>query len=1436
MTRASGSVVQPRTSTRAGTSSKKKPGISNSKTAPVDTAPDTDHLSGVSDAERVSMVTEIATRLGEGGDVDDPQRLSSSLRTLGVLLRTGSQKSKGLRRVTDALVIPALLLREDAGRGGKDSKKRKKDATGYQYLESGNADVRLYAGICCLYVLRLHAPDSPFGDDVLGLLFGGWFRGSVVGRLMDGAGGAGGAGHGRGGGTAGNGMGCTAALEACETVANMKMCLLMLDLDGADGMLVELCGAVFGLMDELAMVDETVNGAKYDEVGDHGDASNLQLGKNRGARDDGYVVRVWDALLGIVSSLVGEADYISQGLLDMVLGHLAPSSMFGSRDSRDGGMASLFAKALLRESREALQPSVQRFIRQVMDGETPAGSDLVGNASQLILRVHEASPQMMLPVMPSIVSTVDSGWRPVLQRGEGLTEFRTTWRRVSRGHVQRVPRGLEGSGQGPGYDLPWMRDEEGATGIAIDGSPAANVIHAREVVPAPGAGDEDTFSLVAAILAAADGHAGSRSGGRGRGSSREFEVSNVLARVLDAVSQDDLDRARVARETLDAFKRRVGVGGLTEDHDEDVIAAAISRVYSINVDIYEERQNMLQLQRTYSPREGQRAWASVALQCVRLHDDPVQRRYSAVVREEDARQDQEAAADRARRVRPVATRNRVSRQVVLSVDGRNQFFEWCAVRPDGRELFTALGLGVRTVTDPNGALRLRGIDSRWRPARDLLGDLNSSREGGVEQLRDDEIIQAFVDSRNYTVQTYRPERVRGGGRGPATAWRVSRTFEPVGRTGGDEDVIRIGIGESHEGQRSVIVFMSAYGRFPHAPAGGQAVVLAGAGAREEIAISHDVVHDDDDMYSALFVGFVGLENVRRARLLRGVGGHRVEVGRLREFCIQHLEDADLLVPRGEGSATHPDATFFETDARGIREQLLSGTWARGRERFMLACFARMCNVSVHVYGGRERRERGGRVWRGPLVRTEVYPSPAHRQEAHRQEAHRQEAGEPGPERVLRIGFVDGHYVALLHVPTRRPVQPPGAGPDDGAGDAPPAMDASPRARASLPEQADSAPAGDAPAGTTPPPVRRSKRKRKPSTFLHNEAFDVSTNGDSSQAPRQGGAGDPPPPPQDVDALVTVTEDRAEYTSIKTTLRSALNRSRLPDDVRRRIEEYFRHLVQERSYGGYWCGCLCNALVSHDDFPAEEILNDNSMFNRFIGTCYRTFVDTTGENENPLNEANIIRDDMWNFIDRVAQDLRGRHALPERLPYVQMAARPHIHKTAFGLYQTNFKNHLWMNYERRLDVLLRTTDYNLQSKRDRRVVLDAIMGNREVRGHDHDDDEHNDDDHDDDEHDNPRRPVLQEEPIVALIAAERGRFQIPVRGGEPRVLQEGEPITEVILKVRTALCSATEISRLSGTCRTRAQRVSPSYPRPYFHRLDGGNLRYENAFDGTDRVS
>ena len=970
-----------------------------------------------------------------------------------------------------------------------------------------------------------------------------------------------------------------------------------------------------------------------------------------------------------------------------------------------------------------------------------------------------------------------------------------------------------------------MRDEEGATGIAIDESPAAPVIHAREVVPAPGAGDEDRFSLVAAILAAADGHDGGRSGGRGRGSSREFEVSNVLARVLDAVSQDDLNRDRVAQETLDAFKRRVGVGGLTGDHDEDVIAAAISRVYSINVDIYEELQNMLQLQRTYSPRAGQRAGASVALQCVqRLHDDPVQRRYSAVVREEDARQDQEAAADRARRVRPVATRNRVSRQVVLPVDGRNQFFEWRAVHPDGRELFTALGLGVQNVTDPNGALRLRGIDSRWRPARDLLGDLNSSVEGGVEQLSDDDIIQAFVDSRNYTVQTYRPERIRGRDRGPATAWCVSRTFEPVGRTGGDEDVIRIGIEERHEGQRSVIVFMSAYGRFPHAPAGGQAVVLAGAGAREEIAISHDVVHDDDGMYSALFVGFVGLENVRRARLLRGVGGHRVEVGRLREFCIQHLEDADLLVPRGEGSATHPDATFFETNARGIREQLLSGTWARGPERFMLACFARMCNVSVHVYGGRERREMGGRVWRGPLVRTEVYPSPAHRQEA----------GGPGAERVLRIGFVDGHYVALLHVPTRRPAQPAGAGPDDGAGDAPPAMDASPRARASLPEQADSAPAGrapagDAPAGTTPTSVRRSARKRKPSTWFHG-AFDVSTNGDSSQAPRQGGAGDPPPPPQDVDALVTVTEDRAEYTSIKTTLRSALNRSQLPNDVRRRIEEYFRHLVEERSYGGYWCGCLCNALVSRDDFPTG-ILNDNSMFNRFIGTCYRTFVDTTGQD--PWNEAHIIRDAMWNFIDRVARDLRDQHALPERLPYVLMAARPHIHKTAYGLYQTNFENHLWMNYERRLDVLLRTELYDLQSKRDRRVVLDAIMG-REVRGHDHDDDEHNDDD--DDEHDNPRRLVLQRDDIAPLIVAERERFLIPVRGGEPRALREGEQITEVILKVRTALCSATEISRLSGTCRTRAQRVSPSYPRPYFHRLDGGNLRYENAFDGTDRVS
>ncbi len=137
MTRASGSVVQPRTSTRAGTSSKKKPGISNSKTAPVDTAPDTDHLSGVSDAERVSMVTEIATRLGEGGDVDDPQRLSSSLRTLGVLLRTGSQKSKGLRRVTDALVIPALLLRELAG-GLKGSG---------GYAAQGQAVVAVLAGL-----------------------------------------------------------------------------------------------------------------------------------------------------------------------------------------------------------------------------------------------------------------------------------------------------------------------------------------------------------------------------------------------------------------------------------------------------------------------------------------------------------------------------------------------------------------------------------------------------------------------------------------------------------------------------------------------------------------------------------------------------------------------------------------------------------------------------------------------------------------------------------------------------------------------------------------------------------------------------------------------------------------------------------------------------------------------------------------------------------------------------------------------------------------------------------------------------------------------------------------------------------------------------------------------------------------------------------------
>jgi hypothetical protein len=389
----------------------------NAKASPVSENP----LDSDIEVNKIKLVKDVAAWLSSASP-DDPKQAKQTiahLQALSEVLASTSQKAKDLQRITGTVLVPALLK----GSG--------KSSVGGSLLSSKNRDVSFYATVCCFYVLKLHAPDSPFGDDVVGLIIGDLFRKNIVkslllipqhstvlppsrGKKSD-----------RGAPTNAAQDERTrkfeTSLELCEMVANVKMYLLMLDLDGADDMVVDLCEEVFNLLEELG----TQHGGAPQE---NTDALAIEarfevMNSEEEDAERACICRIQNAMLSIVGSLIDDADFISQRLLDVLLGHLAPTAKFGAPASTSVTTADLpssFAKSLLRHSREALQPHVQKFIRQLMDGQVPIESDLVGSPSQLILRVHEASPQILLPVMPNIVPSLEDGRLGDARRAEIL--------------------------------------------------------------------------------------------------------------------------------------------------------------------------------------------------------------------------------------------------------------------------------------------------------------------------------------------------------------------------------------------------------------------------------------------------------------------------------------------------------------------------------------------------------------------------------------------------------------------------------------------------------------------------------------------------------------------------------------------------------------------------------------------------------------------------------------------------------------------------------------------------------------------------------------------------------------------------------------------------------------------------------------------------------
>lgn len=201
-------------------------------------------------------------------------------------------------------------------------------------------EVRLFTIVCAIHTLRLHAPENPYTDAQLLIIFRQLL---VVFRELADPGAA----H------------FQVCLSLLQTVATVKICLLMLDLENADSLVLDLFTTMF----------EAIGADNKDQV------EHL-------------------ALTGL-ATMLDEGDDIPQPLLDCILGHLLPTA------HEENPQAHRLAELIIRKSQPTLQPYVQKFMTRLLEGQR-TDSDLVGCSSDLVLQLYRAAPQIMLPVLPHL--------------------------------------------------------------------------------------------------------------------------------------------------------------------------------------------------------------------------------------------------------------------------------------------------------------------------------------------------------------------------------------------------------------------------------------------------------------------------------------------------------------------------------------------------------------------------------------------------------------------------------------------------------------------------------------------------------------------------------------------------------------------------------------------------------------------------------------------------------------------------------------------------------------------------------------------------------------------------------------------------------------------------------------------------------------------------
>ena len=198
----------------------------------------------------------------------------------------------------------------------------------------------MYATFCAIHTLRLHAPENPYSDPQLYTIFRQLL---VVFRELADPGAA----H------------FQLCLSLLDTVGTIKICLLMLDLEAADGLILDLFSTMFDMLN----------------------ADNKEL--------------VESHALKVLSTMIEESDDIPQPLLDCILGHLLPVA------HTENPQAHHLAKQLILKSQSTLQPYIQKFMTRLLEGDR-TDSELAGCSSDLVLEIYRAAPQIMLPVLPHL--------------------------------------------------------------------------------------------------------------------------------------------------------------------------------------------------------------------------------------------------------------------------------------------------------------------------------------------------------------------------------------------------------------------------------------------------------------------------------------------------------------------------------------------------------------------------------------------------------------------------------------------------------------------------------------------------------------------------------------------------------------------------------------------------------------------------------------------------------------------------------------------------------------------------------------------------------------------------------------------------------------------------------------------------------------------------